>query len=70
MNAKVQAFDTKWDEVLSPVTDSILESLYKTDVAKSEELKYFFVQVYVQETRFGDKKYDYCKLKLVVQKQS
>ena len=40
----VQASDTKWDEVLSAVTarltDSILESLYKMQVEKSEDLKY------------------------------
>ena len=40
----VQAFDAKWDEVLSAVTDrptdSKLESLYRMQVEKSEELKY------------------------------
>ena len=32
-------------------------------VEKSEELKYL-LHVYAQETTFGDKKYDYCRLKL------
>ena len=47
-NDHVQAFYTKWDEVLSAVidrpTDNMLESLYKMQVEKSEELKYL-VQV-------------------------
>ena len=62
-NDNVQAFDTKWDEVLSALTDrptdSMLESLYKMQVEKSEELKYSW-QVNAQETTLGDKKHDYC----------
>ena len=61
----VQAFDTKWDEVLSAVTDrftdNLLESLYKMQVEKLEGLIYL-LQVYAQETTFGDKKYDCCSL--------
>ena len=68
-NDNVQAFDTKWDEVLSAVTDrptdSILECRCKLQVEKSEGLEYLF-QIYAQETTFGDKKYDYCKLELVI----
>ena len=41
-NDSVQAFDAKWNEVLSAVTDGptdhTLESLYKMQVPKSEEL--------------------------------
>ena len=70
-NDNVQAFDTKWDKILSAVTDrptdSILESLYKIQVEKSEELKYL-LQVYAQDTAFGDKRYDCCRLKLMVQR--
>ena len=65
----VQAFDAKWDEVLSAVTDrptdSKLESLYKMKVGKSKELKHV-LQVHAEETTFGDKKYDYCRLKFMV----
>ena len=72
-NDHVQAFYTKWDEVLSAVTDrptdNMLESLYKMQVEKSEELKYL-VQVYVQETAIGDKKYDSCRLQLMAKKIS
>ena len=56
-NANVQAFDTKWSEVSSAVTnrptDSILESLFNV------------LQVYTQETTFSDHKYHYCRLKLM-----
>ena len=59
-NDNVQASDTKWDEVLSAGTDSmsdnILESLYKMQLEKSEELKYL-LQVYAEETTFGHKMY-------------
>ena len=51
--------------VTDRLTDSVLESLYL--VEKSEELKYF-LQVFAQETTFGDKKYDYCTLKLMFQR--
>ena len=44
-----------------------MESLYKIQIEKSKELKYE-QQVYAQETTFGDSKYDYCRLKLVVQR--
>ena len=58
-NGIVPAFDTEWDEVLSPVTDgptdNILESRYKMHVQKSVELKYVL----------QDKKNDQCKLKLM-----
>ena len=71
-NDHVLAFYTKWDEVLSAVTDrptdNMLESLYKMQVEKSEELKYL-VQVYVQETTIGDKKYDSCRLQLMAKKR-
>ena len=70
-NDNVQAIDTKWDEVLSAVidrlTDNKLESLHKMQVEKLEDPKYVS-QVYAQETTFGDKKYDYCRLKLMVQR--
>ena len=36
-------------------------------VDKSEEMK-DLLQVYAQETTFGDKKYDDCKLKLMAQR--
>ena len=53
-NDNVQPFDTKWDEILSAVTDrptdSMLESLYKMQIEKSEELKYL-LQVHAQKTR-------------------
>ena len=49
----VQAFDTKWDEVLPAVTDrpadSILVSLYKMQVQTSRDLKSL-----LQETTIGD----------------
>ena len=60
-NDSVQAFDTNWAEVLSAVTDrntdSIIESLCKIEVEKSEELKNV-VQLYAEETTFGDKEYE------------
>ena len=38
----VQAFDTKWDEISSTITDrptdSMLESLYTMQIAMSEEI--------------------------------
>ena len=37
------------------------------EVAKSEVLKYV-LQVYPQETTFGDQKYDFRKLKLMAQR--
>ena len=47
----VPVFGTKWDEVLSAVTDrptdSILESLYRMQIEKSEET--YVIQVYTQE---------------------
>ena len=59
------------NEVLSAITDrptdSMLESLYKMQVERSEELKYL-LQVHAQEMTFGDKKYDYCRLKLMAQR--
>ena len=68
----VQAFDAKWDEVLSAVTDrptdSKLESLYKMRVGKSKELKYV-LQVHDEETTFGDKKCDNCRLKLMARRR-
>ena len=70
-NDNVQPFNSKWDEALSAVTDrptdNKLESLYKMQVEKSKELTYL-LQVYTQETSFGDKKYDYCRLKLMSQR--
>ena len=48
-------------------TDSMLETLYKMQVAKSEELNYL-LQVYAPETTLGDEKYDYCRLKVMVQR--
>ena len=60
-NDNIQAFDSKWDEAVSAVTDtsgdSILGSLHKMQVEKSEELKYL-LQVYAQETTLGDKRCD------------
>ena len=44
-----------------------LESLDKLQVEKSEALKYL-LHVYPQETTFGDKKYDYCRLKLMARR--
>ena len=56
-NDNVQAFDTKWDELLSAVTDrptdNTLESLHKMQDGQLEELKYL-VQVHAQETSFGE----------------
>ena len=53
-----QAFGTKWDEVLSAVTDSladnILESLFKLLVEKSQALKYV-LQVCGAEMTIGEK---------------
>ena len=70
-NDSVQALDAKWDEVLSPITDrpadSIFESVYKMQIEKSEDLKHV-MQVYAQETTFGDEKYDHCRLKLMAQR--
>ena len=58
-NDNVQAFDTKWDDVSSAITDrpadNKLGSLYKMQIDKSEELKYL-MQIYAQETTFGIKK--------------
>ena len=66
-NDNGEAFDTNCDEVLSTVTDrptdNILESLYKMQVEWKSLL-----QVYPQETTFGDKKYDYCRMKLMAQR--
>ena len=57
--------DTKWDEVLSSVTDrptdKMLEGLHMMQVEMSEELE-DLLQVNAPETTFGDKKYDYCRL--------
>ena len=43
-NDSVESFDTKREEVVAAITDrltdDILESLYKMQVEKSEELKY------------------------------
>ena len=65
-NDNVQAFDAKCDEVVSTdtdsPTDSTLESLYKEQIEKSEELIHL-LQVYAQDTAFGDNKYDYCRSK-------
>ena len=47
--------------------DNILESLYKMQLDRSEELKYL-LRVYAQDTTFGNKKYDCCKLKLTAQR--
>ena len=59
-----QAFDTKWDEVLSAVTDSptdsMLEGLCRMQIEKSQELK-SVLHVYTLERTVGDKKYDYCR---------
>ena len=67
-NDNVQAFDTKLNEVTSAVTDrpigNILVSLYKMQVEKSEELKHA-LQVYTHKRTFGDKKYDYCRVKVM-----
>ena len=67
-NDNVQAFDTKLNEVTSAGTDrpihNILESLYKMQVEKSEELKHA-LHVCTHETTIGGKKYDYCRLKLM-----
>ena len=63
-NHNVQVFDTKWDEVLSAVTDRLtdntLESLFKMQVEKSQEMKYL-LQVFA----LGDKTYNHCRLKLM-----
>ena len=45
----------------------MLESLFKMKVAMSDELKYL-LQFCAQETAYGDKKYDHCSLKLMVQR--
>ena len=67
-NDNVQASDTKSNEVTSAFAnrpiDNILESLYKMQVERSEELKHA-LHVFTHETSFGDKKYDYCRLKLM-----
>ena len=53
-NHNDQAFDTKWDEVLSAVTDrltdNILDSLFVMQVEQSEELKYL-LQVFSRSCR-------------------
>ena len=58
-NDNVQAFGTRWNEVLSAVIDrpidNIWASLYKMHIEKSEELKYL-LQVHAQESTLGDKK--------------
>ena len=60
-NDSVQAFDTKWAEVLSAVNvrpaDSIVDRVCKIEVEKSEELKHV-VQVYAEDVTFGDKEYE------------
>ena len=70
-NDSVQAFDPKWDQVSSAVTDrttdSISERLYKMQVEKSAEMN-CSLQVYAQPTTLGDKKYDFRRLKLMVQR--
>ena len=70
-NDNVQASDTKWDKVLSAVTDrptdSMMESLFKMQVEKSEELKYL-LQVYAQQTTYGNNKYDYFRLKFMARR--
>ena len=65
-NDSVLAFDAKCDEVLSAVTDRPSDNMYKMQVEKSDELKYV-LQVYAQETTFGDKNDD-CRLKLMAQR--
>ena len=67
-NDNFQAFDTKLNEVLSASTDNILESLYKMQIEKSEELKYVFESLRSRGDIFGNNKYDYCRVKLVAQK--
>ena len=68
-NNNVQA--TKCNEMSSSITDrptdKVLESLFKMQIEESEELKYV-VHIYAQETAFGDKKYDNCRLKSMAQR--
>ena len=51
----------------APMTDNMLESLFKMEVEMSDELLYL-LQFCAQETTYGDKKYDHCSLKLMVQR--
>ena len=62
-NDNVQALNTKWDEVLSAISDR----RYKMQVENFEALAYL-LQAYAQETTFGDKKCDYCRWKLVAER--
>ena len=70
-NDNVQAFDTKWSEVSSAAidraTDNVLEICARCKLKKSEDLKYL-LQVCAQETTFGDKTHDYCRLKLMAKR--
>ena len=57
----------QFSAVIDRLTDSIMESLHKMQVEKSKELK-LLLQVYARDTTVGDKKCDYCRLKLMVQR--
>ena len=65
-NNNVLAFDTKWDKVLTAVTnrptESIFESLYKMQVGRNEIL------VAHLHSRHDIWRRDYCRLQLMVQR--
>ena len=58
-NDSVQAFDTKWDEISSTITDrptdSMLESLYTMQIAMSEDVDNV-LQIHAQETTLATRK--------------
>ena len=68
-NDDIQEFDSKWDEILSSMTqipsDDILESLYKLRVRESEKLK-TVLELYNMEIHQKKAGPDYHSLKTMV----
>ena len=70
-NDDIQKFDSKWDEILSSMTqipsDDVLESLYKLRIRGSEKLKTVFelYNVEIQQKKAGP---EYHRLKTTVKR--
>ena len=69
-NDKAEVFDTTWDEVFSAVTDrptdSILESAYKMRIEQVGGVEICVASLHSRGRHSA--KYDYCRLKLMVQR--
>ena len=67
----VRGFDTKWDEELSWTqdvpSDNILESLYKTRLRESDQLK-MLLALYNQDIGYQNMPPSYQRLKTMVKK--